>query len=47
MFQYNGSLAIKYSLTFGLFGSTIRSLGTDDQIHFADDVENGLVRVAI
>ncbi|KAK6637956.1 hypothetical protein RUM44_008379 [Polyplax serrata] len=43
MFQYNGSLAIKYSLTFGLFGSTIRSLGTDDQIHFADDVENGLI----
>lgn len=43
MFQYDGSLAIKYSLTFGLFGNTIRSIGSEKQQHFAEEVESGEV----
>lgn len=43
MFQYDSSLTVKYSLTFGLFANTIRSLGTAKHYQFIEDVEAGRV----
>lgn len=43
MFQYDASLTVKYSLTFGLFANTIRSLGTAKHYQFIEDVEAGRI----
>ncbi|KAL0272768.1 UNVERIFIED_CONTAM: hypothetical protein PYX00_005616 [Menopon gallinae] len=41
IFQYDSSLAVKFSLTFGLFVSTIRSLGTSRHYHYIEAAESG------
>lgn len=42
-FQYDASLAVKTSLTFGMFINTIRSMGTARHYQFIEDCEAGKI----
>lgn len=46
MFQYDPSVTVKLSLTYGLFGNTIRALGTAKHFHFIEDLDEGKVSIA-
>nr|AON96598.1 acyl-coenzyme A oxidase 3 peroxisomal [Bicyclus anynana] len=43
IFMFDSSLAVKKSLTFGMFANTIRGSGRPHQYHFAEAVEEGKI----